>query len=86
LYIWPTFELLKHKDKHGWSFMMRFDLGNPPTGDAGDDLLAECERQLRPVIREIVQAAVAAGWSQEDVLLTMVELSWDMYENRRSIS
>lgn len=63
--------------------MVRFDFDNPPTGDDGINLLAECERQLQPLIREIVDAAVAAGWRQEDVLLAMVELSWDMYERRR---
>jgi hypothetical protein len=63
-----------------------FDFDSPPTGDAAFDLLAECEHQLRPLIHQIVQSAVAVGWSQEDVLLTMVELSWDMYEKRREIS
>jgi hypothetical protein len=56
---------------------------SPPKGHAALDLLAECERQMRPVVQEIVQSAVAAGWSQEDVLLTLVEVSWDMYEECR---
>jgi hypothetical protein len=38
---------------------------------------------LLPLVREIVQAAVAAGWSQDDVLLAFVELTWDLYEKRR---
>jgi hypothetical protein len=63
-----------------------FDFGSPPTGDAAIDLLAECERQLRPLIHDVVRSAVAAGWNEEDVLLTLVELSWDMYEERRGIS
>lgn len=61
---------------------MRFTFNSPPI-DAGPNLSAECERQLLPLIREIVEAAVAAGWNREDVLLAMVELSWDMYEGRR---
>ena len=62
---------------------MRIDFDSPPTGNGDVNLLAECERQLLPLVRGIVDAAVAAGWSQEDVLLAMVELSWDMYEKRR---
>jgi hypothetical protein len=60
--------------------MARFDFGSPPTGDAAQDLLTECEQQLLPVVHEIVQSAVAAGWNEEDVLLALVELSWNMYE------
>ncbi|WP_202308992.1 MULTISPECIES: hypothetical protein [unclassified Mesorhizobium] len=63
--------------------MVAFDFGSPPAGDADGDLLAECERQLCPILNEIVQSAVEAGWSREDVLLTLVELSWDMYEKTR---
>jgi hypothetical protein len=44
---------------------------------------AECQSQLLPLVREIVQAAVAAGWSRDDVLLAFVELAWDLYEKRR---
>ena len=62
---------------------MRIDFDSPPAGNGDVNLLAECERQLLPLVRGIVDAAVAAGWSQEDVLLAMVELSWDMYEKRR---
>lgn len=62
--------------------MMKFNFESPPAGDAVD-VLAECQRQLLPLVREIIQAAVAAGWSQEDVLLTFVELTWDLYEKRR---
>jgi hypothetical protein len=62
--------------------MARFDFGSPPTGDA-QDLLTECERQLLPVVNEIVQSAVAAGWNKEDVLLALVDLSWELYEEHR---
>lgn len=46
-------------------------------------MAAECQRQLLPCVREIVQAAVAAGWNEDDVLLAFVELTWDLYEKRR---
>lgn len=62
--------------------MMKFNFDRPPVGDAVD-ISAECQRQLLPLVREIVQAAVAAGWSQDDVLLAFVELTWDLYEKRR---
>lgn len=62
--------------------MEKFSFDGPPAGDAAD-ILAECQRQLLFPIHEIVKAAVAAGWSREDVLLAMVELSWAMYEKRR---
>lgn len=62
--------------------VVKFDFDSPPSGDAVNPS-AECERQLRPLIAEIVESAVAAGWSADDVLLTLVELSWDMYEQRR---
>ncbi|WP_342364008.1 hypothetical protein [Terrarubrum flagellatum] len=45
--------------------------------------MAECERQLRPLVHAIVQSAVAAGWSEKDVLLSLMELSWEMYEQGR---
>jgi hypothetical protein len=64
--------------------MAKFDFSSPPTGPDSNQLLVECERQLRPLVDEIVQAAVTAGWSVEDVLLSLVELSWDMYEERRN--
>ncbi|RWP84714.1 MAG: hypothetical protein EOR12_27825 [Mesorhizobium sp.] len=60
---------------------MKFNFDGPPGDDAVAD--TECQRQLLPLVREIVQAAVAAGWSEEDVLLGFVELTWDLYENRR---
>ncbi|MCQ8870816.1 hypothetical protein NP945_03165 [Mesorhizobium sp. LMG17149] len=63
--------------------MMKFNFDGPPGDDAAADASAECQRQLLPLVREIVQAAVAAGWSEEDVLLGFVELTWDLYENRR---
>lgn len=76
---------LKYKLKEGRS-VVSFDFSGPPTGDAASDVLAECERQMRPVIHEIVQSAAVAGWNPDDVLLTLVEISWDMYENRREMS
>lgn len=63
--------------------MVGFDFDSPPADSAEVNLSAECERQLLPLVRGIVEAAVAAGWSREDVLLAMVELSWDLYEKRR---
>lgn len=63
--------------------MAGFDFDSPPADSAEVNLSAECERQLLPLVRGIVEAAVAAGWSREDVLLAMVELSWDLYEKRR---
>lgn len=61
--------------------MMTLNFEGPPVGDG--DIAAECQGQLLPLVREIVQAAVAAGWNQEDVLLAFVELTWDLYEKRR---
>ncbi|RWC22675.1 MAG: hypothetical protein EOS55_22300 [Mesorhizobium sp.] len=63
--------------------MTKFNFDGPPGDAAAVDMLAECQRQLLPLIREIVQAAVAAGWSEEDVLLGFVDLAWDLYEKRR---
>ena len=63
--------------------MVGFDFDGPPADSAEVNLSAECERQLLPLVRGIVDAAVAAGWNREDVLLAMVELSWDLYEKRR---
>jgi hypothetical protein len=62
--------------------VVKFDFDNSPLGGAIDPSV-ECERQLRSLIIEIVESAVAAGWSADDILLTLVELSWDMYEQRR---
>lgn len=61
--------------------MAKYNFRNPPTGDEAQDLLVECEGQLRPMIDEIVLAAVEAGWSREDVLLSFVGVSWGMYED-----
>lgn len=61
--------------------MARFNFEEPSVGDG--DISAECQGQLLPLVREIVQAAVAAGWNQDDVLLAFVELAWDLYEKRR---
>ena len=63
--------------------MVGFVFDSPPADSAEVNLSAECERQLLPLVCGIVEAAVAAGWSREDVLLAMVELSWDLYEKRR---
>ncbi|MER8750842.1 hypothetical protein NKH57_16395 [Mesorhizobium sp. M1050] len=63
--------------------MMEFNFGGPPMGDDDVELSAECRRQLLPLVREIVQAAVAVGWNEEDVLLGLVELAWNLYEERR---
>ncbi|MER9300448.1 hypothetical protein NKI38_28810 [Mesorhizobium sp. M0621] len=64
--------------------MVKFNFNRPPGDDAALDMSAECQNQLLPLVREIVQAAVAAGWSEEDVLLGFVELAWDLYEQRRN--
>lgn len=61
--------------------MTKFNFKGPSMG--GGDISAECQGQLLPLVREIVQAAVAAGWSRDDVLLAFVELTWDLYEKRR---
>ena len=61
--------------------MMGFNFEGPPGGDG--DMSAECQGQLLPLVREIVQAAVASGWNHDDVLLAFVELTWDLYEKRR---
>ncbi|WP_168991758.1 MULTISPECIES: hypothetical protein [Mesorhizobium] len=63
--------------------MVKFNFDGPPVDHETVDTSAECQRQLLPLIREIVQAAVAAGWNQDDVLLAFVELAWGLYENRR---
>ncbi|SDA90338.1 hypothetical protein SAMN02927914_04334 [Mesorhizobium qingshengii] len=62
---------------------MEINFNAPPADDAAIDMSAECQSQLLPLVREIVQAAVAAGWSRDDVLLAFVELAWDLYEKRR---
>lgn len=63
--------------------MVEFKFSEPPQGSA-DDLSGECQRQLQPIVSEIVQAAAAAGWNQEDVLLAMADVAWDLYEKHRS--
>lgn len=63
--------------------MVKFNFSEPPAGDAAVDISTECQRQLLPLIDEIVCTAVAAGWNQKDVLLALVDLSWDLYEDRR---
>lgn len=63
--------------------MTELVFAGPPAEEDGVDLLAACGRQLQPAVHAIVQSAVAAGWREEDVLLSLVELTWEMYEQRR---
>ena len=63
--------------------MVKFNFDGPPVDDETVDTSAECQRQLLPLVHEIVQAAAAAGWNRDDVLLAFVELAWDLHENRR---
>lgn len=63
--------------------MVEFNFNEPPAGDAAADISSECQRQLLPIVQEMVQAAVVAGWNQKDVLLALVDLGWDLYENHR---
>jgi hypothetical protein len=60
---------------------LKFD--GPSVGEAAACTSADCQRQLLPLVGEIVRTAVAAGWSEEDVLLALVELAWDLHEKRR---
>lgn len=64
--------------------MAEFEFAGPPAEEGAVDLLTACGRQMQPVIHAIVQSAVAAGWREEDVLLSLVDISWEMYEQRRS--
>lgn len=63
--------------------MDEFGFDGPPVGDAADTS-AECQRRLLPLVNGIVEAAVAAGWNRDDVLLALVELAWDLHERRRA--
>ncbi|ACM30131.1 hypothetical protein MOV66_31210 [Agrobacterium sp. SHOUNA12C] len=63
--------------------MVEFNFTEPPAGDAAADISSECQRQLLPVVQEMVESAVVAGWNQKDVLLALVDLAWDLYEKRR---
>ncbi|GES41239.1 hypothetical protein RsS62_04910 [Rhizobium dioscoreae] len=63
--------------------MVEFKFSEPPVGNGADDISNECQRQLQPIVSEIVRAAAAAGWNQKDVLLAMVDVAWDLYEKRR---
>lgn len=63
--------------------MVKYNFDKPPGDDSAGDISVECQRQLLPLVRDIVEAAVAAGWNREDVLLGFVELAWDLYEGRR---
>ncbi|WP_374190711.1 hypothetical protein [Rhizobium rhizogenes] len=62
---------------------MEFNFDEPSVGDAAADISIKCQRQLLPFVQEIAQAAVTAGWNQKDVLLAIVDLAWDLYEERR---
>lgn len=63
--------------------MKKISFGSATTGDT-DAAPSEFDRQLRESILKIVESATAAGWRPEDVLLSMVEISWEMYEEHRS--
>lgn len=63
--------------------MLEFEFAGPPAEEGAVDLLTACGCQMQPVIHAIVQSAVAAGWREEDVLLSLVDISWEMYEQRR---
>ncbi|MGO4566496.1 hypothetical protein AB4Z52_15770 [Rhizobium sp. 2YAF20] len=63
--------------------MVKFNFDGPPVGEAAACTSTDCQRQLLPLIHEIVRSAVASGWNEEDVLLALVELAWDLHEKRR---
>ncbi|MFK0165093.1 hypothetical protein [Rhizobium sp. NPDC090279] len=63
--------------------MVEIKFSEPSLGNCADDIAIECQRQLQPIVDEIIRAAVAAGWNQKDVLLAMVDVAWDLYEKRR---
>ncbi|MBZ9807315.1 hypothetical protein LB542_13120 [Mesorhizobium sp. BR1-1-9] len=62
---------------------MTFNFDGPPVDESEADIPLACQRQLLPLVGEIVEAAVAAGWDKDDVLLAFVELAWDLYEKGR---
>ncbi|CAN7703068.1 hypothetical protein LJR251_005683 [Rhizobium rhizogenes] len=62
---------------------MEFNFAEPPVEDADIDISIECQRQLAPIVHEIVQMALAAGWNRKDVLLALADLAWDLYEEGR---
>jgi hypothetical protein len=63
--------------------IVEFYFERPSTGDA-KAASSECDLQLRQLIRKIVDSTAAVGWRPEDVLLSMVEISWELYEDSRS--
>ncbi|MGZ9719546.1 hypothetical protein [Rhizobium miluonense] len=63
--------------------MVEFKFSDPPLGNGTDEISSECQRQLLPIVNEIVRAAAAAGWNEKDVLLAMADVAWDLYEKRR---
>jgi hypothetical protein len=62
--------------------MFNLVFAGPPESDDDNEFLVACENQLRPLVEEIVQAAVTAGWRRDDVLLRLVDVSWALYEQR----
>ncbi|MDL2400924.1 hypothetical protein PY649_18625 [Rhizobium mayense] len=63
--------------------MVEIKFGEPPRGEEVGDISSECQRRLKPMVNEIVRAAVADGWNQNDVLLGLVEVAWALYEKRQ---
>jgi hypothetical protein len=59
---------------------VEFNFAEPPVEDADIDISIECQRQLAPIVHEIVQMA---GWNRKDVLLALADLAWDLYEEGR---
>jgi hypothetical protein len=63
--------------------IVEFYFERPSTSDA-KAASSECDLQLRQMILKIVDSTAAVGWRPEDVLLSMVEISWELYEDSRS--
>ncbi len=65
---------------------MELNFPPAPQSEDTDNLAKECQCCLQPIINEVLRTAVAAGWSESDVLLAMADLAWDLYERCRSDS
>ena len=65
---------------------MELDFALASQSEDADDLARECQRRLQPIISEVVRTAVAAGWSESDILLGTVDVAWAVYEGCRSES